>query len=115
MSYDLLIYGATPAGIIAAVTAAERGCRVALLEPSQHLGGMATGGLGWTDYGKEATIGADPAVCMSASVRNMVRISLGISSPMWLCGSIVVSSMKQDRGLLLYTLAVASIERGSLA
>jgi hypothetical protein len=55
--YDLLIYGMTPAGIIAAHTAAEHGCSVAILEPSSHIGGMVTGGLGWTDYGKEATVG----------------------------------------------------------
>ena len=55
--YDICIYAATPAGIIAAVTAAARGCSVVLLEPSSHIGGMATGGLGWTDFGKEATIG----------------------------------------------------------
>src|SRR5262249_53138678 len=31
--------------------------RVALLEPRDHLGGMVSGGLGWTDYGRKEVIG----------------------------------------------------------
>ncbi len=57
MYSDILIYGATPAGIIAAITASKHNRSVTLIEPSNHLGGMATGGLGLTDYGKEHTIG----------------------------------------------------------
>ena len=30
---------------------------MALLEPREHLGGMVSGGLGWTDYGKKEVIG----------------------------------------------------------
>ncbi len=30
---------------------------VALVEPGRHLGGMVSGGLGWTDVGDRATIG----------------------------------------------------------
>ena len=30
---------------------------MALLEPGRHLGGMVSGGLGWTDYGKKEVIG----------------------------------------------------------
>ncbi|MBW8713058.1 MAG: FAD-dependent oxidoreductase, partial [Acidobacteria bacterium] len=33
------------------------GLTVALLEPGRHLGGMVSGGLGWTDYGKKEVIG----------------------------------------------------------
>ena len=40
-----------------AVAAAREGSRVALLEPRDHLGGMVSGGLGWTDYGKKEVIG----------------------------------------------------------
>lgn len=55
--YDMVIYGATSAGVIAAVTAARKGRSVILLEPSGHLGGLTTGGLGQTDIGIEGTIG----------------------------------------------------------
>jgi hypothetical protein len=54
---DVLVYGGTAGGVIAAVTAAREGATVALLEPRDHLGGMVSGGLGWTDYGKKEVIG----------------------------------------------------------
>jgi len=55
--YDLVVYGATSGGIIAAVAAARKGRSVILIEPSNHLGGLTTGGLGATDIGIEGTIG----------------------------------------------------------
>jgi hypothetical protein len=49
-SFDVAVYGATPAGIMAAVAAARMKKHVALLEPSaQHIGGMVSGGLSHTD------------------------------------------------------------------
>ncbi len=54
---DLCIYGATSAGVIAAKTAVERGLKVVLLQPGKFVGGMSSGGLGWTDYGKKNVIG----------------------------------------------------------
>ncbi|MBD2848604.1 FAD-dependent oxidoreductase [Paenibacillus sp. IB182496] len=47
--YDVIVYGATPGGIGAAVAAARRGRRTALLEPAARIGGMMTSGLGRTD------------------------------------------------------------------
>ncbi len=55
--YDIVVYGATSGGIIAAVAAARKGYSVILVEPSSHLGGLTTGGLGATDIGIEGTIG----------------------------------------------------------
>jgi hypothetical protein len=54
---DLCVYGGTASGVIAAVTAAKEGKSVLLLHPGHTLGGMTTGGLGWTDYGKKDVIG----------------------------------------------------------
>jgi len=56
-SYDLVVYGGTAGGVITAVSAAREGLTVALLEPGRHLGGMVSGGLGWTDYGRKEVIG----------------------------------------------------------
>ncbi|MGD8427079.1 MAG: FAD-dependent oxidoreductase [Balneolaceae bacterium] len=55
--YDIVVYGGTSAGIIAAVAAARKGRSVIIVEPSGHLGGLTTGGLGQTDLGIEGTIG----------------------------------------------------------
>jgi hypothetical protein len=54
---DVVVYGATPGGIIAAVAAAREGKSVLLVEPGRHLGGMITGGLCATDTGVRAAIG----------------------------------------------------------
>jgi hypothetical protein len=54
---DLCVYGGTAAGVTAALQAARSGRTVLLLENSNHLGGMTAGGLGWTDFGNQATIG----------------------------------------------------------
>lgn len=49
ISADVCVYGATPGGIMAAVAAARQGASVVLLEPSERIGGMTTGGLSRTD------------------------------------------------------------------
>jgi hypothetical protein len=54
---DVLIYGGTAAGVTAAIAAAGDGKRVLLVEPGRHLGGMTSGGLGWTDFGNQAAVG----------------------------------------------------------
>jgi FAD dependent oxidoreductase len=56
-SYDFIVYGATAGGVMTAVSAARQGAKVLLLEPGSHLGGMATGGLSRTDFGKKEVIG----------------------------------------------------------
>jgi hypothetical protein len=55
--FDVVVYGGTAGGVITAVTAAREGLRVALLEPSNHLGGMVTGGLSATDHGEKEVVG----------------------------------------------------------
>ncbi len=54
---DVCVYGGTTAGVVAAVTAASRGKQVVVLNPGKHLGGMSSGGLGWTDFGRQHVIG----------------------------------------------------------
>lgn len=54
--YDLCVYGGTSAGVTAAYTAARSGLKVALVEPTEHIGGMTTGGLGFTDIGNKQVV-----------------------------------------------------------
>jgi hypothetical protein len=56
-TFDVVVYGGTAGGVIAAVSAARQGLHTALIEPSAHIGGMVSGGLGRTDYGKKEVIG----------------------------------------------------------
>ncbi len=55
--YDLVVYGGTSGGIAAAIQAQRMGKTAILIEPSQHLGGLTSGGLGATDIGNKAAIG----------------------------------------------------------
>ncbi len=54
---DIVIYGGTSSGIVAAIQAKSMGKSVVLVEPSNHLGGLTTGGLGATDIGNKQAIG----------------------------------------------------------
>ncbi|MEQ8791925.1 MAG: FAD-dependent oxidoreductase [Pirellulaceae bacterium] len=56
-TYDVVVYGGTSAGVIAAVQAKKMGKTVVLVCPDKHLGGLSSGGLGWTDTGNKSVIG----------------------------------------------------------
>src|SRR5690606_36003863 len=56
-SAEVVVVGATAAGVAAAVAAAEHGAQVMLLEAGRHLGGMVSGGLGYTDVGDVRVLG----------------------------------------------------------
>ena len=56
ISADVIIYGATSAGVIAAYSAKQMGKSVLIIEPSTHLGGLSSGGLGQTDIGNKYAV-----------------------------------------------------------
>lgn len=49
-NFDVVVVGATPAGVAAAVSAARAGATVALLEETTHIGGLTSGGMSNTDF-----------------------------------------------------------------
>ncbi len=53
---DICVYGGTSAGVIAAYTAQKLGKKAILIEPGRSLGGMSSGGLGYTDIGNKYAI-----------------------------------------------------------
>ncbi len=53
---DLLVYAANAGGVAAAVAGRRAGLEVLVVEPSNHVGGMTSGGLGWTDHGDTSTV-----------------------------------------------------------
>ena len=54
---DVVVYGGTSAAVIAAVQVARMGKTVVLVSPDKHLGGMTSGGLGYTDVGNKEVVG----------------------------------------------------------
>ncbi|RAJ08142.1 FAD-dependent oxidoreductase [Arenibacter echinorum] len=55
--YDIVIYGGTSAGVAAALQSSRMGKSVVLIEPTNRIGGLTTGGLGQTDIGNKQAIG----------------------------------------------------------
>ncbi len=57
LSADVVIYGATPAGLAAALAAIGEGASVVVVEPTPQIGGMITGGIAVTDTLTPALVG----------------------------------------------------------
>ena len=55
--YDVVIYGATSSGISAAIQCSRMNKTVLLIEPTNRIGGLTTGGLGATDIGSRDAVG----------------------------------------------------------
>ncbi len=53
---DVCVYGGTSAGVIAAYAVQKLGKKAILLEPGRRLGGLTSGGLGYTDIGNKYAI-----------------------------------------------------------
>lgn len=68
LNFDFAVYGATPAGIMAAVSAARLGMRTVIIEPTDHIGGLMTSGLNATDT-------VDPDVIKGLSREFFRRVS----------------------------------------
>ncbi len=56
-SADVIIYGGTSAAVTAAVQVVKSGKTVIVVSPDIHLGGLSSGGLGFTDTGNKSVIG----------------------------------------------------------
>lgn len=54
---DVIVYGGTSAAVTAAVEVVQSGKSVIVVSPDKHLGGLTSGGLGYTDTGNKAVIG----------------------------------------------------------
>lgn len=77
--FDVVVYGATPGGVMAAVAASRGGAaRVAVISDSAHVGGMSASGLGKTDTGSTAAIGGLALEFFAANGRHY-----GSAAPQW--------------------------------
>ena len=56
-SADVIIYGGNASAVIAAVQVKKMGKSVLIVCPDTHLGGLTSGGLGFTDTGNKEVIG----------------------------------------------------------
>lgn len=56
-NYDIVIYGGTSSGVAAAIQSSRMGKSTLLIESTNRIGGLTTGGLGQTDIGNKQAIG----------------------------------------------------------
>lgn len=68
---DVVIYGGTPSGIAAAVTAAREGANVTMIESTRWIGGMVAGGLVHSDIGNKDTIGGFPLEFFTLAAKDL--------------------------------------------
>ena len=54
---EVIVYGGTPAGVMAAIAVARQGHTVALVDLNAHVGGVVSGGLVASDMGDRKTVG----------------------------------------------------------
>ncbi|MDD4646175.1 MAG: FAD-dependent oxidoreductase, partial [Bacteroidales bacterium] len=54
---DVIVYGGTSSAVISAVQLAKMGKTVIMVSPDQHLGGLSSSGLGYTDVGNKSVVG----------------------------------------------------------
>jgi hypothetical protein len=98
---DVLVYGATPAGITAAIAADRAGASVVLLEHGTHIGGMMASGLGHTDVGDKRTIGG-----LSGEVFKRISAKYGVAQTFYFqphVGSEVFHEMLAETKVRLLT------------
>lgn len=57
LTADVIIYGGTSGAVTAAVQVARMDCSVIIVCPDEHLGGLSSSGLGYTDTGDKSVIG----------------------------------------------------------
>ena len=74
-SYDIVVVGGTPSGIMAARAAIREGATVILIENTRHIGGILTSGLGVTDSYHYEIIGG-----LSAAFYRNLGAYYGLSS-----------------------------------
>src|SRR5690554_8086922 len=60
---DVIIYGGKSAAVIAAVEVAQSGNSVIVVSAAKHLGGLPSGGLGFTDSGNTGASGGLARQC----------------------------------------------------
>ena len=90
--FDVVVYGGTSAGVIAAVEASKRGLSTVIIEPLQRVGGMTSNGLGMTDHGKKSGIGGS-----SLSFYKLIAKEYGkTGTPQWSFEAKVANKVYQD-------------------
>jgi hypothetical protein len=107
INVDVCVYAGTSGGVVAAVQAARMGKSVALVAQNNHLGGMTSSGLGWTDIGHVDNDSGDYIQGVAREFYNRVGQKYGLSGTKWTfephVAETVFNEMIQQAGVAVYT------------
>src|SRR5690242_10347859 len=107
INVDVCVYAGTSGGVVAAVQAARMGKSVALVAQNNHLGGMTSSGLGWTDIGHVDNDSGDYIQGVSREFYNRIAQKYGLSGTKWTfephVAETVFNEMIQQVGVTVYT------------
>ena len=56
IQYDVVVYGGNASAVMATCAASRSGAHVIMVSPDRHVGGMVSGGLGYTDIGNKQVV-----------------------------------------------------------
>ncbi|HTL72982.1 MAG TPA: FAD-dependent oxidoreductase [bacterium] len=107
INVDVCVYGGASGGVVAAVQAARMGKSVALVALNNHLGGMSSSGLGWTDIGHVDNDSGDYIQGVAREFYNRIGKKYGLSGTKWTfephVAEAVFNDMVQEAGVTVYT------------
>jgi hypothetical protein len=105
LSADVVVYGATPSGILAAVSAAREGVSVVLISPDATVGGMMTSGLGHADILRKDLLGG-LTLDVFERIGRVYAPAAGSPTPGWNyephVAAAVFDSMLREAGVRVY-------------
>ena len=90
---DILVYGATPAGVLSAVASARHNASVLLFNPDARIGGMMSSGLSFTDVGDANCISG---LALEFFIRNAKHYNSSTASPDFLLEPHIAESLFED-------------------
>ncbi|WP_147205395.1 FAD-dependent oxidoreductase [Segetibacter aerophilus] len=111
-TYDICIYGGTAAGVIAAYTAKMMGKTVLLIEPTKHVGGLTTGGLGFTDIGNKYAISGLSLDFYRRIGKHYGKFEQWIFEP-HVAEAILLDYIKRSNTTVLYDHRIVSAKKGN--
>jgi hypothetical protein len=74
LSVDVVVYGASPAGLAAAAAVRRQGATVAVIEPTTQIGGLVTGGIARTDTATPHFVGGLAAEFFNSALAENRRL-----------------------------------------
>jgi hypothetical protein len=118
-SYDVVVYGGTPGGIMASIAAAKEGASVVLLEQTKHIGGLSTSGLN-RDEGSHMERSTLGGLCdkftSEAARRSGTKVDVGNRPRIWhshIAEQVFLDMLEENRVPVIYEQLIEDVNKES--